>query len=71
MAYVPLKPCPFCGSAPRMQSDTRYPRPSCEPKEAYEVVCSNYDCIVGGVDERYYPTARKAAEAWNRRINDG
>ena len=33
-----------------MKSDHRYPRPSCERVEAYEVVCQNYDCIIYNAD---------------------
>ena len=65
-----LKPCPFCGSRPVLQTDTRYPRPECEPRKAYEVVCKNWDCIIGYVDERYRLTEQEAIEAWNRRAND-
>ena len=66
-----LKPCPFCGHKPVLQSDIRYPRPSCAPKRAYEVVCQNSDCIIGFVDERYRLTEREIVELWNRRSNDG
>lgn len=65
-----LKPCPFCGSRPVLQSDIRYPRPECEPRTAYEVVCKNWDCIIGYVDDHYKLTAREAIEAWNRRADD-
>lgn len=65
-----LKPCPFCGGMPKMQTDTRYPRPKCEPKRAYEVVCQNPDCIIGFVDERYRLTEREIVALWNRRVNN-
>jgi len=65
-----LKPCPFCGQIPKLQSDTRYPKPKREPKRAYEVVCQNTDCIIGFVDDHYRLTERKIVELWNRRAND-
>lgn len=65
-----LKPCPFCGSRPVLQMDIRYPRPECEPRKAYEVVCPNLNCIIGFVDGRYRLTEREIVKLWNRRIND-
>jgi hypothetical protein len=62
-----LKPCPFCGLQPELQTDIRYPRPACVPKKAYEVVCRNPDCIIGNVDERYRLTKREIIELWNGR----
>ena len=64
-----LKPCPFCGSDPVLQVDIRYPRPEREPRKAFEVVCQNYDCIIGHVDERYKLSAKEAIEWWNRRAD--
>ena len=65
-----LKPCPFCGSDAELQTDVRFPRNMCVPKRAYEVFCTNYDCIIGRVDERYYTNKEEAIKAWNRRAND-
>lgn len=65
-----LKPCPFCGSDAELKTDIRYPRPMCHPKRAYEVFCTNYDCIIGGVDDRYYTNKEKAIKAWNRRASN-
>ena len=65
-----LKPCPFCGGEAKLKQDIRYPRPACKPKEAFEVVCQNWDCIIGFVDEHYKLTAKEAVEAWNRRVTD-
>lgn len=65
-----LKSCPFCGRMPTLQSDNRYPRPKCERVTAYEVICSNYDCIIYNADNKYYLTPSKAVKAWNRRAND-
>ena len=65
-----LKPCPFCGHKPKLQTDTRYPRPACEPRKAFSVVCQNSDCIIGFVDERYRLSEREIVALWNRRVND-
>lgn len=65
-----LKPCPFCGSTPEIKMDDRYPRPKCDRIDAYEVVCTNWNCIIGGVDDHYYRSPEEASEAWNRRAND-
>lgn len=70
MMNMILKPCPFCGGKAKMQSDIRYPRPKCEPKKAFVVVCQTRNCIIGFVDERYYLSEKKAMDAWNRRVND-
>lgn len=66
-----LKPCPFCGTIPKLQTDTRYPLPKCQPRKAYEVVCQNWDCIIGFVDDRYRLSEKEAIEAWNRRADNG
>lgn len=63
-----VKPCPFCGSIPKIQQDDRYPRPKCERIDAYEVVCTNWACIIGGVDNHYYRSCEEAIEVWNRRV---
>lgn len=65
-----LKPCPFCGGEAKLQQDIRYPRPKCEPRKAFEVVCQNPECIIGFVDERYRLSKKEAVEAWNRRASD-
>lgn len=65
-----LKPCPFCGGEAKMKTDIRYPRPKCEAKTAFEVVCQNSDCIIGYVDERYYLSSEEATAKWNRRVPD-
>lgn len=66
-----LKPCPFCGGEAKLKQDIRYPKPECTPKQAFEVVCQNRDCIIGFVDARYKLTAQKAIQAWNRRVEGG
>ena len=63
-----IKPCPFCGGKALLQIDVRYPRPKCEPKQAYEVVCQNFDCIIGYVDENYRLSKNKAIDLWNDRV---
>lgn len=68
---IKLKPCPFCGQQPKLQTDFRYPRPKCERKRAYEVVCQNPDCIIGRVDERYRLSEREIIKLWNRRDDNG
>ena len=65
-----LKPCPFCGSTPEIKMDDRYPRPKCDRIDAYEVVCTNWNCIIGGVDAHYYRSPEEASEAWNRRADN-
>ena len=68
---IKLKPCPFCGQQPRLQTDFRFPWPECERTKAYEVVCQNPDCIIGRVDERYRLSEREIIELWNRRADNG
>jgi len=53
-----LKPCPFCGSPAKMESD--------EEEWGFAVSCSNTDCPV---DATTYArsTAEEATEAWNTR----
>ncbi len=62
------KPCPFCGGKPYMQYDIRYPRPKCEPTQAYEVFCSNEKCIMYRQDGVYYLEKKEALNAWNGRV---
>lgn len=70
MNVTELKPCPFCGKMPMMQTDTRYPPPEGEPRTAYEVVCKNFDCIIYGADTKYFLSAQKAKDAWNKRADN-
>lgn len=62
-----IKPCPFCGSEAVLQRDVRYPRPRCNPKQAYEVICVNWDCPIYRADTKYFLTKREAIEKWNKR----
>lgn len=70
MSEPKLKPCPFCGCRPILKSDVRYPRPERERVTAYEVVCTNMDCIIYDADDRYFLKAQDAIDAWNRRDGD-
>ena len=65
-----IKACPFCGSEARLKQDTRYPRPECNPRDAFEVFCTNAACIIGYADDHYYLSAEEAIEAWNGRVSD-
>ena len=68
-----LKPCPFCGSKPEIQTDYRYPKYgklAGKCVTAYEVVCRNIDCIIYNADNRYRLTEKEAIEYWNRRANE-
>lgn len=64
-----ILPCPFCGREPALQKDIRYPRSSLDgkPKDAYEVVCNTYDCILYHVDNNYWLKPESAIKAWNKR----
>ena len=55
-----LKPCPFCGGEPYIQS-----RPTARKTKIYSVKC-RCGAMFKFVDRRY-----KAIEAWNRRAEDG
>lgn len=67
MSEPKLKLCPFCGCRPILKSDARYPRPERERVTAYEVVCTNMDCIIYDADNRYFLKEKDAIDAWNRR----
>jgi hypothetical protein len=69
MSKCELKPCPFCGGKAELRQDIRYPRPDCEPRKAYEVVCTNYECIIGLVDDRYRLTEQEIINLWNARAD--
>lgn len=63
-----IKPCPFCGSEAILQRDIRYPRPRCNPKQAYEVICTNYNCVIYRADTHYSLTKKEAIAKWNNRV---
>jgi hypothetical protein len=57
-----LLPCPFCGSAARLDPGARGYKAS--------VSCTNEDCGTSNpdfVDVQYKDSAREAVECWNRR----
>ena len=57
-----LKPCPCCGSAGEMHE---------KALNVWVVECSNNQCIASYMIGWDYDTKEEAAEAWNRRVNDG
>ena len=60
-----LKPCPFCGTVPRMQTtELTYGRP------CYFVDCEESGCKAIACTANRYETALEAAEAWNARACD-
>ena len=63
-----IKPCPFCGKEPVMVKDIRYPRPECEPTDAYEIVCNTFGCPIYKADNTYFFSPYAASAAWNTRI---
>ena len=65
-----LKPCPFCGEAPIVQRDVRYPRPRRTAKQAWEIICDNPECIIFDADTRYFLRCSDAIAAWNTRASE-
>ncbi|MBQ8319467.1 MAG: Lar family restriction alleviation protein [Clostridia bacterium] len=62
-----IKPCPFCGGEATLRRDVRYPRPKCNPRQAWEVICKNHKCCVYDADTRYFFSKKAAISAWNDR----
>lgn len=62
-----IKPCPFCGGEATLRRDVRYPRPKCNPIQAWEVICKNHKCCVYDADTRYFFSKKAAISAWNDR----
>ena len=72
-AVLDLKPCPFCGAKPRLQTDFRFPRHGKYAGQritAYEVVCDTLVCPIYHADNTYFMTEEKAVKSWNRRVNE-
>ena len=60
-----LKPCPFCGTVPRMGvTEPTFGEPR------YFVECEGTGCKVVAYTPNEYETALEAAEAWNARACD-
>ena len=64
---IELKPCPFCGSEAKVQKDIRWPHYSRYGVNGYEIVCTNFDCIIYHADNQWYLTEEDAIDAWNSR----
>ena len=62
-----LKPCPFCGEKPLLETDVRWPDNSRNAVTAYFVICKNYNCPIYHADNTWYKTGEKAREEWNKR----
>ena len=64
-----LKPCPFCGAKAEIDTELFG-----QTQMRYTPFCTNPKCIafyLGYKDEGLYTTKKKAAEAWNRRADNG
>lgn len=60
-----LKPCPFCGTVPKMgTSELMNGRPR------YFVECEGNGCVMRAYTANDYETPLEAVEAWNRRACD-
>lgn len=71
---IELKPCPFCGNRAEIQEDHRWPRAgkfAGKRVKAFEVICPNWDCPIYHADNTYFLSEKEAAEAWNRRADNG
>lgn len=63
-----LKPCPFCGVIPAMQSHTQEDEMD-NGRYLFFVECGNSQCPMGLVSTGGpYKSAGKAAERWNTRV---
>lgn len=58
-----LKPCPFCGSEAVITYSYSI--------KGFQVFCDNDDCILNSLEMFDKTTEHKAAEAWNRRAENG
>lgn len=65
-----LKPCPFCGQAPKVEESARFQRYGKDEGKrikGYTVVCQNMYCILHNEDNWYRRSAKEASEEWNHR----
>lgn len=62
-----LKPCPFCGNAPEVETGERWPRNISHAVTGYFVVCKNFHCPIYMAGNTYYRSETEAVEAWNQR----
>ena len=64
----PLKPCPFCGEAPRLREHHYFDEGT--PVVTYSVCCASLECEV---EPHTYEYDRDdiAARTWNTRVPEG
>lgn len=62
--YPKLKKCPFCGKTPKMVVNPH------KKQEVYFVKCMNKKCAVNPLTDEYKNIVQ-AADAWNRRADNG
>ena len=69
MPEIKLKPCPFCGGAAEIvwEVDAGY----YFAEESYHTRCKDCGCNLGGGVLEGFETEEEAAEAWNRRADNG
>lgn len=66
MEHNELKPCPFCGSKPRLEIGQSF----CG--RTYWYACANYKhCPAHYLRSKSMFSKQEAKEVWNRRANDG
>lgn len=56
-----IKPCPFCGGEAAVECSGG----------AFAIVCRSCGCRTATRTKGWKPSYEEAAEAWNRRSNDG
>ncbi len=75
MNELKLLPCPFCGNKRTPEAISMAELDSVEDNEWYDthftVVCSMYDGGCGASIACNYSSKEDAAEAWNRRADNG
>lgn len=63
-----LKPCPFCGSAGKLQR--KYQHKGKQKTTEYRIICSNLYCKIFPATF-FKSTYHEATEAWNERVDNG